>query len=474
MQTNSQVVGARTPTPTRIGPLLAVLSGAAFVASLDLFVVNVAFDDIAESYPGHSLGQLSWVLNGYAIVFAALLVPMGRWADRVGRRRGFLLGLTLFTAASAACALSPTLWLLVVARLLQAVGAAALTPSSLGLLVSTVPEAKRAGAVRIWAASGAAAAALGPVVGGLLVEASWRWVFLINVPIGIAFLVAATRIVPATHPDPDDRPLDLFGAALLTGGIGALSLGLVQGPDWGWTDPRILGAFVGALVAVAGFWLRNTRRPAPLIEPALLRVRTFAWSNATALAFSAAFAAGLLANILWLQQVWDYSALRTGLAIAPGPLLVPVFAVVGQRLSKRYAPGTLAAAGCALWAAGTALILVSVGPDPSYATQILPGWLIAGIGVGLALPTILSAATATLPPDRAATGSAVVNMTRQIGSVLGVSLLVAVLTVDPAAGYDATHSAFRTAWWLIVAVAVVAALASAGMNSPTHDPEARR
>ncbi|MFC4604004.1 DHA2 family efflux MFS transporter permease subunit [Rhodococcus kronopolitis] len=473
MAIHSQVESGAT-APPRIGPLLTVLSGAAFVASLDLFVVNVAFADIATSYPGHSLGQLSWVLNGYAIVFAALLVPMGRWADRVGRRRGFLLGLALFTVASAACALSPTLWLLVIARLLQAVGAAALTPSSLGLLVSAVPEPKRAGAVRIWAASGAAAAALGPVVGGLLVEASWRWVFLINIPIGIAFLIAAVRIVPNVRTDTDDGPLDLLGAGLLTAGIGALSLGLVQGPEWGWTDPSILASFAVALAAVAGFWLRNTRHRAPLIEPTLLRVRTFAWSNATALAFTAAFAAGLLANILWLQEVWGYSALRTGLAIAPGPLLVPLFAVVGQVLARRLAPGTIAAVGCALWATGTALILVSAGPEPHYAAQVLPGWLIAGVGVGLALPTILSAATATLPPDRSATGSAVVTMSRQIGSVLGVSLVVAVLAHARPAGYDATHAAFQTVWWLIVAVAVAAAGLSLGMSSRALSVEAAR
>ncbi|MFZ2173688.1 MAG: MFS transporter [Rhodococcus sp. (in: high G+C Gram-positive bacteria)] len=465
MYLNSQV-----SEEVRLGPLLTVLSGAAFVASLDLFVVNVAFGDIGASYPGYSLGDLSWVLNGYAIVFAALLVPLGRWADRVGRRRGFLLGLALFTAASAACALSPSLWLLVAFRLVQAIGAAALTPSGLGLLISTVAEAKRAGAVRIWAAAGAAAAALGPVVGGLLVEASWRWVFLINIPVGVALLIATVRVVPESRPAVTDTELDLLGAALLTLGIGALSLGLVQGPDWGWTDARIAVAFIVALVSLALFWRSNSRHRAPLLEPALLRVRTFAWSNVTALAFSAAFAAGLLANILWLQQVWGYSALRTGLAIAPGPLMVPVFAVVGQRLAQRVSAGALTAAGSALWAVGAVLVLVSVGPEPHYASHLLPGWLIAGVGVGLALPTILSSATAGLPPSRSATGSAVINMTRQIGTVLGVSVLVAVLgtSVD----HGATHAAFRSAWWLVAAVAVAAAATAFGMTSRTPSEKA--
>ncbi|QIX48997.1 MFS transporter [Rhodococcus sp. DMU1] len=452
----------------RIGPLLAVLSGAPFVASLDLFVLNVALGDIGTSYPGSSLGELSWVLSGYAIVYAALLVPLGRWADRIGRRRGFLAGLGLFTVASAACALSPSLWVLVICRLFQAVGAAALTPASLGLLVSAVPEARRAGAVRIWAATGAAAAAFGPVVGGLLVEVSWRWAFLINVPIGILLLAVARRVVPDIRPVDSGTRLDLAGAALLTLGIGALALGLVQGPEWGWDDVRILAAFVVAAGALLLFAHVNARHPAPLIEPSLLAVRSFSWSNVTALIFSATFAAGLLANVLWVQQVWGYSALRTGLAVAPGPLMVPLFAAVGQVLARRFTPGAIAAAGCVLWGAGAGLVLATVGPEPEYATALLPGWLIGGVGMGLALPTILSAATAQLPPARTATGSAIVTMSRQLGTVLGISVLVAIL----GAGDDAV-SAFRFSWWTIAAVAVVAALAAGGMTPRPSTPEVK-
>src|SRR4051812_39863928 len=178
----------------RRGAVLAVLSLAAFMASLDLFIVNVAFDDIGRDFGGTPLSDLSWVLNGYAIVFAALLIPLGRLADRYGRKAGFLLGLGVFTAASLACALCTDLWPLVVARLLQAAGAAALTPASLGLLLSVFPPERRVGAVRVWAATGALAAAAGPVVGGLLVEASWRWVFVVNVPVGVLALVAAVRV----------------------------------------------------------------------------------------------------------------------------------------------------------------------------------------------------------------------------------------------------------------------------------------
>ncbi|AOW91798.1 MFS transporter [Rhodococcus sp. WMMA185] len=458
MAINSQV-----GRPLRLGPLLAVLCGAPFVASLDLFIVNVALGDIAASYPGNSLGDLSWVLNGYAIVYAALLVPLGRWADRIGRRRGFALGLALFTVASAACALSPSLWFLVAFRVLQAVGAAALTPASLGLLIEVLPEDRRAVAVRIWAATGAAAAALGPVVGGILVEASWQWAFLINIPIGITLLLATIRAVPGGRPTDADTELDLAGAAVLIIGIGALSLGLVQGPEWGWGDARVTLAFGLAAASLVLFWWRNSRHRSPLIEPALLKVPTFAWSNVTAVVFSAAFAAGLLANILWLQEVWGYSALRTGLAIAPGPMLVPLFAIVGQLLARRFSAGAITAAGSLLWSVGTLLILASVGEQPYYVTEFLPGLLIAGAGVGFALPTILSTATADIPKARSATGSAIVNMNRQIGTVIGVSVLVAV--VGTAVGYEDTHSAFVLAWWLIVAAAVGAAVTSLGMSS---------
>ncbi|WP_137724037.1 MFS transporter [Prescottella subtropica] len=443
----------------RFGVLLAVLAGAPFVASLDLFVVNVALDDIASDFSGPPLAQLSWILSGYAIVYAALLIPAGRWADRVGRRRAFLAGLTLFTAASAACALAPSLWTLVAFRSAQAAGAAILTPASLGLVIAALPEERRASGVRLWAATGAAAAALGPALGGLMVAVSWRWIFLINLPIGLVLLWAAARTVPESR-DPHPVPVDGPGATLLGFGVGAVSLALVQGPDWGWTHAGTLTAASLGAVALAWFARRTVHHDSPLLDPAMLRVRPFTWSNVTAIAFSASFAAGLLANILWMQNQWGYSALRTGLAIAPGPMLVPVFAVVGQVLSRRLTSGTVAALGSALWGVGTVLVLAGVDTAPNYATGMLPGWLIAGAGVGLALPTILSTAAAALPPALGATGSAVVNTGRQLGSVLGIAILVAVLA----------SSGSTAAWWATAALAAVGALTALGMSPHPSGP----
>jgi EmrB/QacA subfamily drug resistance transporter len=465
MEITSQPIAPATPRAAstgRPGLILAVLAAAAFMASLDVFIVNVAFPDIGSDFHGASLSNLSWILNGYAIVYAAMLVPLGRLADRYGRKAGFIAGLTLFTIASAACALSTGLWLLVAFRVLQAVGAAALTPASLGLLLTSTPPERRIRAVRIWAASGALAAAIGPVVGGVLVQASWRWVFLVNVPVGIAAVIAAVRQIPDSRDESVTRTPDLVGAALLAVAIGSVSLGLVKGAGWGWSSTATLASFGVAALGVLGFWFRSEHHPMPIVEPALLRVRAFAWSNVTSLLFSISFGAGLLGMILWTQEVWGYSALRTGLAIAPGPVMVPLFVALNQRFANRVRPGRVAASGNVLFALGTLLILTRVGEHPHYVSEILPGWLLIGIGVGLALPTILSAATADLPPGRAATGSAVVNMSRQIGTVLGVSVLVAV--IGSHASYGARHAAFQDAWWIIVGCSLVAALSSFGMT----------
>ena len=207
------------------------------LASLDLFIVNVALPSIARDLGAADLSELSWVLNGYAIVYAALLVFFGRLADRYRRDRAFLLGVAVFTAASAACAASTSVGMLVAFRLVQAAGAALLTPTSLGLVLASYPPERRQGAVRAWTAVGGLAAAIGPVAGGLLVAASWRWVFLVNVPIGIAALVVGWRRLPAVPGHDTERP-DPLGVVLVTAGVGLLTLGLVKGPDWGWGSAR--------------------------------------------------------------------------------------------------------------------------------------------------------------------------------------------------------------------------------------------
>lgn len=426
-----------------------------FMASLDLFIVNIAFPDIARDFSGTSLGTLSWVLNAYAIAFAALLVPAGRWADRTGRKRAFLGGLALFSIASAACAAAPSVTALIGARALQAVGAAAMIPTSLGLLLPEFPANRRGAAVGIWAAVGGVAAAAGPPVGGLLVQAGWRWVFIVNVPIGIAALVAGSRLLVEVRDREGARP-DLIGAALFTGAIAALTLGIVEGPDWGWGSGRVVGLFAAAAGLLLAVGFRCVRHPAPLIEPIIVRTRAIAFANLGALLFFSAFGALLLGSVLFQTSVWHDSILRAGLQIAPGPAMAALFAFPGGILGQRFGQRYVGLAGGLLFAAGGLWFRTHMGPSADYAGALLPAQLLSGTGVGLVLPTLSAAATGPLPPARFATGTAVLGMSRQLGSALGVAILVAIIGHPSTAGAVAV---FRDGWTFMIISALAAATA---------------
>jgi EmrB/QacA subfamily drug resistance transporter len=403
------------------------------MASLDLFIVNIAFPDIALDFSGASLGQLSWILNAYAIVFAALLVPAGRVADRVGRKRVFVAGLVLFGLASAACAIAPSVAALVGARVFQAGGGAMMMPASLGLILPAFPPAQRVVAVSAWSAVGGIAAALGPPIGGLLVEASWRWIFIVNVPIAL-LTVAAAYVVLTEVRDPDRgaRP-DAIGALLLVGAVGLLTTGIVQGPEWGWADPRVLGSFVLALALGAAFFSRSARHPAPVVELPLLRVRSFSMANAATMVFFAGFASMLLAGVLLLTEVWGYSVLTAGFALMPGPTMAALFAALSPRLSSRVGlPRTAGLGGLAI-AVSFVVLLATVGEERNYVGGFLPGFMLGGVGVGLLVSTLPAMVTASLPPERLSTGTGVFGMSRQLGSAIGVAILIALLA-DPAPG----------------------------------------
>ena len=466
MPTQSQVSRDRSQVSSARVVLLVTV-GAAVLSSLDLFVVNVAFDhigrDLGVGRPGGpSAGDLSWVLNAYAVVVAALMVPFGRLADRYGRRRLFLLGVAVFTLASAACALSGDVWALVAFRALQAVGAAAMTPTSLGILLSALPPERRLVGVRVWASVGAVAAAIGPTVGGLLTELSWRWVFLINVPVGLVILVAAVRVV-RDEPVDDDAPTpDLLGAGLIAGAAGLLALGLVKSREWGWAGGRTWVAFALAVGAAALFAWRSSRHPSPVIDPGLLRVRTFRWAVLAMFLFNVSFAANLLAGVLWMQQVWGYGVLRTGFAVAVGPLLVPVTAVLTQRLLPAVAPSRLITAGSLVCALGCVVAATRMGDSPAYLSAYLPAWMIGGIGVGLALPNLMAGSTHDLPAPMVATGSGVVTMARQIGFVVGVSILFALVGDNVG---SAAMQGFREMWFVGALTLVVTAVAAVGMRA---------
>jgi EmrB/QacA subfamily drug resistance transporter len=440
----------------RYGAVFAVVAAGIAMVNLDLFIVNVALPSIGRAFGGADLASLSWVLNAYAIVFAALLVPAGRAADRIGRRTAFLTGVVVFALASAACAAAGNVWVLVAARVVQAAGGALLMPASLGLLLAAAPPGKRTGAIRAWTSVGGAAAALGPVVGGALVAASWRWVFLVNLPVAAVALLASVRTLPRTEAEGGSRP-DTVGAAIFSVAIGAIALALVKADEWGWTSARVLGAIAVGIILLVLFARRSARHPVPVIEPHLLRLPAFGTATCANVLFGTAFGAMLLLVTLWCQDVWGWSALRTGLAVAPGPLLVPFLALGAGPLARRLGPGPVAAAGCAIYAAGAVFWRLSLSPSPDYAAHMLPGMLMTGTGVGLTLPTLVSAAVSAIPPHRFATGSGVVNMARQVGIVLGVAVLVTVLGHPAGAG---ALAAFQRATVVIAVMAVIAGLTS--------------
>ncbi len=430
--------------------LIVVVAGV-FMAGLDLFIVNIAFPQIRLDFAGTSLGTLSWVLNAYTIVFAAFLVVAGRWSDAFGRKRSFLLGVALFTAASAACAAAPSIGLLVAARAVQGFGAALLMPASLGLLLPEFPAERRHVAIGAWAAVGGIAAAAGPPLGGLLVQASWRWVFLVNVPIGLAALLAGARVLrEVRHPEPA-RP-DFLGAAVLTAAVAALAGAIVQGAQWGWGSARIVALLILAGLLLVVLARRIARHPAPIVEPALLAVRAFSLASAASLLFFAAFAGMLLGCVLFLTGVWHESTLTAGLMIAPGPALAAAPPGRGARLGKRYAASRVGAVGTVLFALGGAWWIARLGAAPHYTADFLPGMLIGGVGVGLTIPSLTAMVAATLPPERLATGIAVQVTGRQLGSALGAAILVAVV------GAARTAADFAGAWRFMLAASLLAGL----------------
>ncbi|RFU42197.1 MFS transporter [Actinomadura logoneensis] len=448
--------------------VLGVASAAQFLAILDLFAVNIAFPALRDGFGGASLADVSWVLNAYTIVLAALLVPAGRIADEAGRRRVFLIGMTLFGIASVACAAAPTLGLLVAARVVQAIAGALLIPTSLGLALPAFPRREHPTVMGIWTAVAAAGAGCGPVLGGLLLLADWRWIFLINLPITAAAVLAGRRLLPrdttAAEPAQDVRPtpgagsaaparrrgLDLQGAALLLASAGTLTALLTQGPEWGF--PSVPTIFSGALLTVLVPLLvaRLLRARDPIIDPALFRNRTFAVAVAGVGLYYLAFAAGLLATTLYFTQVMHWSEVSAALALAPVPVACMTLSPLSGRVVARIGERASAVLGGLTLAVGAAWWTVAIGQG--YALGYLPGAVLFGASTALLQPPLFGASTA-LPGDRISLGSAVLMTTRQIASALGVAVLTFVLHGRP------VLADYRLGWTLMAVAGLAAAVA---------------
>ncbi|MDK3018426.1 MFS transporter [Pseudodonghicola flavimaris] len=450
--------------------VLALASVGAILATLDLFVVSVALPSIGRDFPDASLSDLSWILNSYAIVYAALLVFMGRLAERFRRNRSYLAGVALFTLGSAGCALSGTLQVILCFRVIEAIGAALMTPTSLGLVLAAFAPEKRSAAARLWAAIGGFAGALGPVIGGFLLIFGWQWVFLVNVPIGLAAILIGLRILPDIPGQKVPWP-DLTGTLLATAGVALWIYGLITAGGQSWSAP---GAWIGqiaGLALLAIFALHCLRARRPLIEPALFRNRIFTSATLALAPFMIAFGAFLLARVTWEQAAWGWSPFRTGLILAPGPFLVPLTSMlVANRLIARIGAPAVIVMGLVAFAASQMLTALGYGLTPSVPLS-LSAAVLSGIGVGLALPTLMGTGAGALPASYFSTGSAVLNMIRQTGMAMGIALVVAV--AGQAAATAPALAAFRLAWWVTAGCALVAIVPTLMIRPPAPDPGSR-
>jgi NTE family protein len=449
--------GSRLRHQPGLGPVLGVAAFGAFMAFLDATVVNVAFPSIRASFPTSSVDQLSWVLNAYNIVFAGLLVIFGRFADLLGRRRVFAAGLFVFTAMSAACAAANSVDLLIAFRVLQGVGAAMLVPSSLAIVVNAAPAERRSHAISLWGAAAALAAGLGPPVGGALVDAwNWRLTFLINVPLGILGWVLARRTIIESRA-PGRRVLpDMWGALELSLALGAATLGIVQGGTWGWHSPATISTFVAAALLVALLVRSSSRHRSPVLDPRLLRIRSFTVGNLVIVAAGLGLYTYLLTHIFWLHYVWGYSLVKAGLAVAPGALVAAAVATPFGKLADRFGARAVVVPGALVWAGAYLWYATRVGIHPDFLGQWLPGQLISGVGVGATLPIASSGSLASVPAGRYATAAAVSSSSRQFGGVLGIAVLTLFIGHASATGLPgALRHGWELAGWSFAGAAVV-------------------
>ena len=429
---------------------------------IDVTIVNVAIPSIVRSFPGSSPAQVSWVLSAYSVCFAAFVVTGGRLADMVGRRRVFSAALASFTVASMLCALAPTLPVLIAARSIQAIGTAFMVPASRGLLLEAYPSERRTHAIAMWTAIGATAAAIGPVLGGVLIAAAnWRLVFLVNLPLGVCGLLLARRELVESRAAGRRRLPDIGGSIIFALAVGVFLIGLVQGQDWGWSSPPTLVAFAVAAAVMAVFARRCLSRPDPLIDPRLFGHRSFTVSIAMTVFSSAGFYSVLLSAVLFLTGVWHYSSVEAGLAIAPAPLIAIVVAPWCSRMVDRIGLRGVLGLGLVAWVAATVWALVSLGSQREFLAGWLPASLLFGAGAGLTTPTLSSASVLAARGTNHATVTGISTVSRQVGTALGVAATVAILgTPSPGSAV----AAFEHTWLFALACFLAIGLGLAGLG----------
>ena len=446
---------------------LALLSAVQFMVVLDIAIVNVALPSIQVDL-GFSQQNLQWVISAYALVFGGFLLLGGRTADLLGRRRIFMLGLVAFTIGSLICGLAWSEGSLIGARAIQGLGAAAISPAALAILMTTFAEGRERNiALGVWGAVGGFGAAAGVLLGGVLTDAlSWEWIFFVNIPVGVAALALTTLLLGESR-DTRVRTFDALGAVLVTGGLTTLVLGITQGNDWGWGSGRTIGAFAAAAALLAAFTVWETRAPEPLMRFGIFRTRTVLGANVAGFILGTALFSMFLMLTLYMQQVLGYSAMKTGLAYLAVAGTSIVWANVAAALVGKVGVKPLIAGGMAILAVGMVLFTqVSVGG--SYASHLLPGFLIIALGMALCFVPISIAALAGVKQAEAGLASGLINTSQQIGGAVGIALLSTIAISrtenEVASGTalpQALTSGFQVAFWVgaaIAAAGVVAAL----------------
>lgn len=443
-----------------------IVSTAVFLVSIDVTMLYAVFPALQLAFPEADSADLSWVLNAYTLVFAALLVPAGRLADLRGRKRIFLFGLILFLVGSLGCGLSRHVATLIAMRAAQGAGAALLFPASLSILLATFPANKRAIAVSSWSAVSGVAGALGPSLGSFVADSvGWPWVFFLNLPLGAIMLWRGWRILDESRASERGAPIDVVGIFLVLLGVGSITFGLVQSEAVGWTSPRVSLSIVGGLVMLGVFvaWARTVRAPA--IDLSLFQDRTYCYINLASVCFAVGFAMMFFQTFLFTTGVWSYSLTQAGLTGSLGPLIVVPVAIWSGRYAARAGHKQLLVIGSLISTAASIWFALVPGINADYVHAWLPGAILTGLGVGMVMPSLSSAAVAHLPPARFGVGSAVNQAVRQMGAVLGVALTVAIT------GNTTLHLAeFHTLCYLQIALGLATAILCAPVDTRPRVP----
>ena len=436
--------------------------------SMALSMVFVVFPDLEDSFPHSSSATLSWAVNIFTIVGAATLVVGASLTHRWGAKQTLIAGTSLFTVASVAAAVSPGVELLIVCRVVQALGSSLIIPSGSAIVFREFPPAKRGVAVSSWAAIGAVGAAAGPSLGGLLIDVgSWRWAFWLNLPLGAVAVVVVMVAIADTRAERSVRMPDTTSSVLLSFGIGAAVLALVQSPEWGWGDWRTITSMIVGFALLAIVVRRSLHHPRPLLQLALFRDVRFGAGNLALLVFSVSFFGFLLSSVLFLTDVWGYSIRRAGLLISPVFAATALMSALAGRVAARIGYRPVMVSGGVLWGAGTAWLAMWMPSAPSTAP-----WLGAigtlGLGSGVLWGAMLALSLATLPVDSMAAGASLSQTLQNIGNTLGVAIMVTALG-EVAIGDLGSFPRMWTACALTTAVAViVCAWASSPVVVPTE------